>query len=167
MKHGKCIFPILIILTHICLKTVYVLKQVKVVITPAFLSLTTMTAYWSSESRWSRSLLVNCWFSMVFILMTISALQLIGYPPFKLDDFGNMPYLCLIIFLEQCTISFHLKKNKTSPWLACTSQDWYPINHKKINTNWYTIIVWCKRAKKEKIKFFWKKIQVLGGGRQL
>ena len=64
-----------------------------------------------------------------------------------------MPCLCLIIFLDQCTMSFLVKKiNITSAGLHQSRL--VPKNHKKLNKNFCKIFVWCKVAKIGENVFF-------------
>ena len=65
-----------------------------------------------------------------------------------------MAWLCLVIFLDHCTMSFMEKKYEMPLSLVCTSQDWYQKFTKKVNKNCHKFFVWCKVAKMGEKGFF-------------
>ena len=60
-----------------------------------------------------------------------------------------MAWLCLVIFVDHCTMSFMEKKYKMPLSLVCSSQDCYQKNHKKLNKKFGKIFRLSKVARAE------------------
>ena len=67
-----------------------------------------------------------------------------------------MAWLCLVIFLDHCTMSFMEKKYEMPLPLVCNSQDWYQNITKKLNKHFHNFFVCCKVAKMGEKVFFSK-----------